>query len=228
MKACDVMVSPVITVKPESTVQEVARIFLDRGISGAPVLDEGGTLVGMVTEGDLLHRSEAGTERQHSRWLQIFFDDEVLAAEYVKSHARKVKDVMTRDVLTAAPGTPLHEIATLLEAKGIKRVPIVANDRLVGIVSRSNLVQAVATGRKELEAPLSDTAIRDKLLADLKTQEWSHSSSLNVTVADGVVNLWGITNSGAERKAIRVAAEAIPGVRGVNDNMILRPTSIGM
>ncbi len=227
MKARDVMVSPVVTVKPYSSVKDVAQTLLDRRISAVPVVDDDGKLVGMVSEGDLLHRTEADTERRRSWWLQALTEDATLAADFIKAHGRTVADVMTRDVVTATPDTPLHEIAALLEAKMIKRVPIVENDQLVGIVSRANLIQAVASGRKELELPLSDTAIRDNLLANLKAQRWAHTSLLNVTVADGVVDLWGITNSGQERKAIRIAAESIPGVRAVNDNMMLRPTSYG-
>ena len=149
--------------------------------------------------------------------------EETLAAEYVKAHARKVADVMTRDVITATADTPLHEIAALLEKNSIKRVPIVKNGQLVGIVSRANLIQAVASTRKGLEIPLSDTTIRDKLLAHLKGQTWAHTLLLNVTVNGGVVDLWGITRSDAERKAIRVAAESTPGVSVVNDNLITRP-----
>jgi len=149
--------------------------------------------------------------------------EETLAAEYVKAHARKVADVMTRDVITATADTPLHEIAALLEKNSIKRVPIVKNGQLVGIVSRANLIQAVASTRKGLEIPLSDTTIRDKLLAHLKGQTWAHTLLLNVTVNGGVVDLWGITRSDAERKAIRVAAESTPGVFAVNDNLITRP-----
>ena len=149
--------------------------------------------------------------------------EETLAAEYVKAHARKVADVMTRDVITATADTPLHEIAALLEKNSIKRVPIVKNGQLVGIVSRANLIQAVASTRKGLEIPLSDTTIRDKLLAHLKGQTWAHTLLLNVTVNGGVVDLWGITRSDAERKAIRVAAESTPGVSAVNDNLIPRP-----
>lgn len=228
MKARDVMVSPVITVKPYSSVKDVAKTFLDQRISAVPVVDDDGRLVGIVSEGDLLHRSEAGTERRRSWWLRILAEDEALAAEFIKAHGRKVADVMTQDVITATADTSLHEIAALLEKNMIKRVPIVdKNGHLVGIVSRANLIQAVASGRKELDLPLSDTAIRDKILADLKAQQWAHTSLVNVTVADGVVDLWGITNSGTERKAIRVAAETIPGVRAVNDNLILRPASMG-
>jgi len=223
MKARDVMVSPVITVKPSSSVKEVATTLLERRISAVPVVDDQGKLVGIISEGDLMHRSEAGTERQRSWWLLGWTGDETLAAEYVKAHARKVADVMTRNVITATPETPLHEIAALLERNSIKRVPIVKDGQLVGIVSRANLIQAVASTRKELEITLSDTTIRDKLLAHLTSQEWAHTSLLNVTVSGGVVNLWGITNSDAERMAIRVAAESAPGVCDVNDNLVTQP-----
>ena len=223
MKARDVMVSPVITVKPYSSVKEVAKTFLERRISAVPVVDDQGKLVGIVSEGDLLHRSEAGTERQRPWWLLALTGDDTLAAEYVKAHGRKVADVMTRDVVTATPDTPLHEIATLLEKNSIKRVPLVKDGQLVGIVTRANLVQAVASARKGLDIPLSDTTIRDKLLAHLNAQSWAHTSLLNVTITDGVVDLWGMTNSEIERKAIRVAAESTPGVRAVNDNLIMRP-----
>ena len=211
MKARDVMVSPVITVKPSFSVKEAAKTFLERRISAAPVVDDQGKLVGIVSEGDLMHRAEAGTERQRSWWLRALTAEETLAAEYVKAHARKVADVMTRDVITAAPDTPLHEIAALLEKNSIKRVPIVKNGQLVGVVSRANLIQAVASTRKGLEIPLSDSTIRDKLLTHLKGQAWAHTLLLNVTVNGGVVDLWGMTRSDAERKAIRVAAEIHPG-----------------
>ena len=223
MKARDVMVSPVITVKPYSSVREVAKLFLERQISAVPVVDDQGKLIGMVSEGDLMHRSEAGTERKRSWWLRLMAGDDSLAADYIKAHARKVADVMTRNVITATPDTSLGEIATLLETNSIKRVPIMKDDQLVGIVSRANLVQAVASAPKELEIPLSDSVIRDKLLAHLKTQPWTHTGLLNVTVNDGVVNIWGITNSETERKAIRIAAETTPGVRNVNDKLTLRP-----
>ena len=222
MKARDVMVSPVITVKPSSSVREVAKIFLERRISAAPVVDDQGKLVGIVSEGDLLHRAEAGTERHRSWWLQLFTAEETLATEYVKAHARKVLDVMTRDVITAGPNTPLHEIAALLEQNSIKRVPIVKDGQLIGIVSRANLIQAVASAREGAEIPLSDAAIRDRLLAHLKAQPWADTWLLNVTVNGGIVDLWGVTRSDVERKAIRVAAQSIPGVSAVNDNLFTR------
>lgn len=223
MKARDVMVSPVITVKPTSSVRDVAKTFLERRISAVPVVNDQGKVVGMISEGDLIHRSEAGTERQHSWWLDAFISDETLAAEYTKAHSRTVADVMTRRVITAAPDTPLQEIAALLEKNSIKRVPIVRNGKLVGIVSRANLVQAVASAKKTPKIPPSDTMIRDRLLKHLKQQKWAHTLLLNVTVSGGVVDLWGIAQSEAERQAIRVAAESIAGVRAVNDNLVKQP-----
>lgn len=228
MKARDIMVSPVITVKPSASVQEVAKILLERHISGVPVVDDQGRLVGIVSEGDLMHRAEAGTERKRSWWLQGFIGDEALAAEYVKAHARKVADVMTRRVISASPDSPLHEIAALLEKNSIKRVPIVKDGRLVGIVSRANLIQAVASGRKGLEMPVSDAVIRDKILAGLSAQPWANVGLLNITVNGGVVDLWGITASDAERNAIRVAAESTPGVSVVHDNLVKRTMQSGI
>jgi CBS domain-containing protein len=223
MKARDVMVSPVITMKPSSSVKEVAKTFLERRISAVPVVDDQGKLVGIVSDGDLMHRAEAGTQRQRPWWLRLLTAEETLAAEYVKAHARKVADVMTRDVITATADTPLYEIAALLEKNSIKRVPIVENGQLVGIVSRANLIQGVASTRKELEIPLSDATIRDRILAHLKGQTWAHTLLLNVTVNGGVVDLWGMTTSEAERKAIRVVAESTPGVSAINDHLFTRP-----
>ena len=175
MQARNVMVTPVVTVKPTATVQEVATQFLERNISGAPVVDDKGKLVGMVSEGDLLHRVEAGTERRRSWWLRALTEADTLAAEYVKSHGRKVADVMTRTVITAAPETPLHEIATLLEKNAIKRLPILENGQLVGIVSRANLLQAVASARQVLEATPSDKAIRPYPLQPARRALGTHS-----------------------------------------------------
>lgn len=223
MKARDVMVSPVITVMVDSSVKGAAEILLEHHISAVPVVDHDGNLVGMVSEGDLLHRAETGTERRRPWWLRAFTREDTLAEEFIKAHSLRVEDVMTTPVIKAYPDTPLHEIATLLEKKRIKRVPIVLDGRLVGIVSRANLVQAVATGHKENDVPLADAAIREKLLETLRAQKWAYTCLVNVTVADGVVNLWGFANSTMEMKAIRTAAEAIPGVRAINDNMMLRP-----
>lgn len=221
MQARDVMVSPVITVRKASTVRDVAKILLEKRISAVPVVDNAGKVAGIVTEGDLMHRVEAGTERHYSWWAYFLSGDAALATDYVKSHAKKVEDVMTCDVITAAPETPLHEIAMLLEKHQIKRVPIVdkAGD-LVGIVSRSNIIQALASARPTLEITLSDSTIRQKLIDQLKSQSWTHGHKLGVTVTNGVVDLWGTVRSDSERRAVRVTAEAIPGVTAVNDHLM--------
>ena len=219
MKARDVMVAPVITASPNASVKSVAETFVRHRISAVPVVDDKGKLVGIISEGDLLHRAEAGTEKRHPWWLRAFIGPDARANEYAKAHARKVSDAMTQQVVTASPETPLHEVAALLEKHSVKRVPIVENNQLVGVVSRANLVQAVATAGKALEIPLSDSTIRAKLLAHLKAQDWTNTDLLNVTVNGGVVDLWGIVGSVEERKAIRVAAETTPGVHAVTDNL---------
>ena len=223
MQARDVMVAPVITVKPNSSVRDVANLFLKHKISAVPVVDDTGKLVGIVTEGDLLHRVENDTEMRRSSWLRIFTDQDVLATEYAKSHSRKVADVMTTRVVFAAPEASLADIAMLMERHSIKRVPIVNKGQLVGIVSRANLIQALATAPSSLQIPLSDQAIRDRLLAHLRAQPWPHTAQLNATVKDGVVDVWGICHSDAEREAIRIATENIPGVRAVKNNLSMPP-----
>lgn len=223
MKARDVMVSPVITVKPNASVKEVAQRLLEHHISALPVVDDAGKLVGIVSESDLMRRADLGTERHRAWWLAaLFAEEEALATEYVKAHSHKVSDVMTTRVITATQETPLNDIAGLLEKHSIKRVPIVENGALVGIVSRANLIQALAADRKGLEIPIPDAKLRDRIMSHLKAQPWAHTSLLNVTVNDGIVDIWGITRSQAEKQALRVAAESMPGVRAVNDNVIMQ------
>jgi CBS domain-containing protein len=167
MKARDVMVSPVITVKPRSSVKELVTTLMDHRISAVPVLDDDDRLVGIVCEGDL-HRVDAGFERPQSSWqpwwLRTLMDDETFTTGYVKVHGGYVSDIMSREVITAGPDTPLHEILTLLWRNEIKRVPIVENGRVIGIVSRANLIQAAANGRRELEMPIAHSAIRSTRL----------------------------------------------------------------
>ena len=227
MRAADVMVTSVITVGPQASVQEVAKLLLTNRISGLPVVSDQGDLVGIVSEGDLLHRAEAGTGRRRPWWLAILTGRDVLAAEYVREHSFKVADVMTRHVITATPDTSLQDIAHLLEKNGIKRVPIVDDGRLVGIVSRANLLQALASGTKKGETAPSDGTIREDVMARLRAESWTRPSLVNVIVQDGTVELWGIVDSQTEKRAVRVAAEVTPGVRAVNDNLIIRPAESG-
>ena len=229
MRAYDVMVSDVITVKLNSNVQDVAELLLANRISAVPVIDDAGNLVGMVSEGDLLRRSEADTGHERSWWLRLLIGRETLAAEYVKEHSRRVADIMTRGVISAEPDTPVADIATLLERHRIKRVPIVQSGKVVGIVSRANLIQALATFRKKLTPPqpVADTELREKIASWLKSEPWVRPFLVNVTVTDGAVDLWGLVDSSAEKKALRVAIENMPGVKAVNDNVLVRPAGSG-
>jgi CBS domain-containing protein len=224
MKARDVMTTRVVTTKPTASVKDVVKLFLQHHISAVPVVDDKSKVVGIISESDLIRRAESGTEWQRPWWLTLLTGNEQrLAEDYVKAHATKVADVMTRKVVTTTPDAPLNEIASVLETNGIKRVPVVHNGDLVGIVSRANLVQAIASHGRKLDVPISDATIRDRLLKHLSMQSWTHTDLLNVTVNDSVVDLWGLAASDAERNAIRVAAENVPGVRAVNDRMTVGP-----
>jgi CBS domain-containing protein len=230
MRAMDVMTTNVITVSPDTTVQALATLLSERGISGVPVVDNDRKLIGIVSEGDLLHRAETGTQRRttrrRSRWLDSFVADQEAAREYIKEHGRTVGEIMTREVITVNDTTDLADVATLLETKKIKRVPVLRDGKLVGIVSRANLVRALAMTKSEptTEDASDDRTIREKLLAELKGQEWVHMWAADIIVRDRVVHLWfSDDRSEDERQALRVAAENIPGVRAVQEHIVPTP-----
>jgi len=224
MNAADVMVSKVITVRADTSVAAIAETLLANRISAVPVVDDSGALVGIVSEGDLIHRVEAGTERHRSWWLEFLTGRETLAREFVKSHARKAADMMTRPVITVKPDTPLGDLASLLEKHRIKRVPVVQDGKLVGIVSRANLVQALVTlgSKTKPDAMANDSILHDNLLSQLRSQAW-WTNNVSVIVKDGTVELWGFVDSVAARDAIRVAAEITPGVRQVSNKLVVEP-----
>jgi len=221
MRAADVMTSEVITVSEDASVQEAAKLMAEHGISAVPVTDRDKRVIGMVSEGDLLHRAETGTEQRRSWWLDMMASTTRLAADYAKSHSSKVKDLMTRDVISVTEETPVADIAILLETNRIKRVPVLRGGKPVGIVSRANLVRALAMTINERPsgAEADDRVIREKLLAELRAQSWAEVSPANITVKDGVVHLWSSYYSDQEKRALIIAAECIPGVRRVEDHM---------
>jgi CBS domain-containing protein len=227
MNASDIMVSDVITVKSSGTVQEVAELLLRNRISALPVVDDTGKLVGMVSEGDLVHRGDAGTGHDRPWWLRLLMGRDVLAAEFVKENSRTVADVMTRGVISAEPGTPVADVAMILERHRIKRVPIVTNGKIVGIVSRANLIQALAAARNDVLPPqrVDDTALREKIFSRLKSEPWAKPSLVNVTVSNGTVDLWGVVETPAEKQALRVAVQVTPGVKALNDNLTVQPAA---
>ena len=221
MKAMDVMVRDVITVGPDDTVADAAKLIAQNDVSALPVVDEDGHLVGIISEGDLMNREEIGTEVHHPWWIEAVTPAATLATEFAKSHGKRVDEVMSDDVITATEEAPLSEIAALLERNRIKRVPILRDGKLVGIVSRSNLVQALASNGAPVASEDKSRTIRNELLSRLAEQQsWTDFGSRNVIVTDGKVHLWGLISSDAERKALIALAEGVPGVTQVVDEMI--------
>ena len=228
MNAADVMVSKVITVGPDASVATIAETLLANRISAVPVIDDNSALLGIVSEGDLIHRVETGTEQPRAWWLEFFIGKDALAREFIKSHGHKAADVMTRPVITVKPDTPLGELASLLEKHRIKRVPVVKGGKIVGIVSRANLVQALVTLGTGIKpsASANDSILRADLLGRLRLQPW-WTNSINVIVKEGIVELWGYVDSQAASDAIRIAVEEAPGVRQVSNNLAIeiRPSA---
>jgi CBS domain-containing protein len=221
MNAADVMTKRVLTVKFDATLSEAVELMLKNGISGLPVVDGSGALVGMLTEGDLLRRVETGTERKRARWLEFLLGPGKMAAEYVHAHGRKVNEVMSNQAKTVGPATPLEEVVSLMEKQRIKRVPVVEHGRLIGIVSRANLMQALMAVSSVIPpTSASDEEIRARLWTDLEKTEWAPIGLINVIVRDGIVHLHGTITDGRERAALCAAAENVPGVKAVQDHMI--------
>lgn len=222
MNAGDVMTRDVLTVGPDTPVPAIVRLLLGRGISGVPVVDAERRVVGLVSEGDLLRRAEMGTQKRRGAWMAFFTGTATLAGDYVRSHGAVASDVMTREVVCVQADTPLADIADLMEDKHIKRVPVLADGKLVGIVSRANLLRAFAS-RTDAQAAANtdDAAIRETLLAELAQQPWSRRAENSVVVTEGVVHLWGLVSTPEESRALQLAATNMPGVKAVQNHTIV-------
>jgi len=214
VKAMDVMTTPVVTVDLETPVPEIARRLVQRRISAMPVVDTEGRLVGIVSEGDLMRRPESGGAPHPSWWLALLAEPETQAREYVKAHGEHARDVMTSAVTTVTEEASLEEIATLLEKHRIKRVPVVRDGKLVGIVSRANLLQGIVARQRAPQPSVGDRTLRERVSAAIQASG-VRSEYINPVVADGIVHLWGATYSDAERDAIQVAAAGVSGVKRV-------------
>lgn len=224
MQAKDVMTTKVASVSVDTGVSEIAKLMLDRRISAVPVVDRHDHAVGIVSEGDLMRRPESETERHHSWWLTMVAMPEERAADYVKTHGLRAEDVMSQPVISVEEETPVGEIAQLLEERNIKRVPVISDGKIVGIVSRADLLRGLASGgQSTADVSADDQSVRERILAELERQEWFKNSGASVIVTDGVANLWGIIYSEEERNALRVAAERTPGVRATEDHLIEIP-----
>ena len=221
MIASDVMTRNVISVPPDATIADAVALMLDRGISGLLVVDHSGTLAGIVTEGDLLRRDELGTGRRRSWWLRLIASPGRQAADFTRTHGRKVSDVMTQDVISVSVKSPLEEIVALMEEHRIKRVPVLDENEVVGVVSRADLLRALAVAAREhAVAAGDDPTIRNRILETLGREPWAPRTTLNVTVVNGVVDLWGTISNDQERRAICVIAENTPGVKKVIDHLV--------
>jgi CBS domain-containing protein len=222
MLARDVMTAKVATVAPTLPVEDCARLLLEKHISAAPVVDEKGTVLGIVSEGDLMRRIETHTEKRHSWWLELVSDPAAMARDFVKSTGKRVTDVMTKQVVSVTEETSLGEIADILDKRRIKRVPVVKDGKLVGIVSRADLVRAMLLGAEQKKGGngvANDAYIRDQFLARLGREPWGPRSFVNIVVKDGAVELYGFALSTDEVRAIGLLAEGLPGVKSV-DNQV--------
>lgn len=224
MQAQDVMTTWVATIGAGATVQEAARLMLERRISALPVLDGKNRVVGIVSEGDLVRRAELGTDTARSWWLRLLLlPAENAAGNYVRTHGTAVGDVMTSPVVSVRRTTPLRDVARLLDKHRIKRVPVLEAGRLVGVVSRADLVRRLATAPVRPAAKASsDRALRRRVLQEV-AESGANAMYVNVTVEGGTVHLWGGVRSEVERKALRAAAKAVNGVRKVEDHTFAMP-----
>jgi CBS domain-containing protein len=228
MRAHQIMTRSVVTVAPDATILEAANIMLRQHVSGLPVVDAAGKLVGIVSEGDFIRRSEIGTQRKRGRWLKFLLGAGSAATDYVHAYGRKISDVMTSEPLTVTENAMLEEIVTLMETNGVKRLPVMNGDKLVGIVSRANLLQAVASLAREIPDPTADDDhIRSRVIAAIEKNDWS-PFGLNIIVRDGIVHLSGVITEERSRQAAMVAAQNVAGVQKVHDHLCWVDTMSGM
>jgi CBS domain-containing protein len=228
MRAHQIMTRSVISVTPDTTIVEAANIMLQRHVSGLPVVDETGKLVGVVSEGDFLRRSEIGTQRKRGRWLKFILGPGKSAGDFIHEHGRKVSDVMTTSPVTITEDAALAEIADIMEQNNIKRLPVVRGDKIVGIVSRANLLQAVTSLAREVPDPTADDDhIRNRVIDALEKNDWC-PFGLNVIVRDGIVHLSGVITEERARQAAVVATENVDGVKKVHDHLCWVDTMSGI
>jgi CBS domain-containing protein len=228
MRAHQIMAKPVITVAPDATIIDAANLMLQKHVSGLPVVDNTGKLVGIVSEGDFIRRSEIGTQRKRGRWLRFILGPGRSASDFVQEHGRKISDVMTKSPLTITEDAALAEIVELMERNNVKRLPVVRDGKVVGIVSRANLLQAVASLAREVPDPTADDDhLRDRIITAMEKNDWC-PFGLGVIVKDGIVHLSGVITEERAREAAIVAAENVEGVKKVHDNLCWLDAASGM
>jgi CBS domain-containing protein len=229
MRAHQIMTRPVITVTPDTTIVEAANTMLQKHVSGLPVVDATGKLVGIVSEGDFIRRSEIGTQRKYGRFLKFILGPGKAATDFVREHGHKISEIMTTEpLLTVGEETTLEEIVALMEKNNVKRLPVTRGDKVIGIVSRANLLQAVASLARDFPDPTADDDhIRNRVIDTLAKQDWC-PFGLSVVVRDGIVHLSGVITEERSRQAAVVAAENVTGVKKVHDHLCWVDTMSGM
>ncbi len=224
MKISDVMTRRVISIAPEAGIRDAMELMLKNRISGLPVIDSSGTLVGVLSETDFLRRAETGTERKSSPWYDAFFGSGESARAYIRAHGLKVEDLMSRTPITVTDNSPLEKAVDLMEQHRIKRLPVVRGGKVVGIVTRANLLRAlVSIQRSAHEPPKHDDAIRDRIAVAMNKETWTNGMLVEVMVHDGIVDLWGRVEDASHRDALKVLVESTPGVKRVEDHLSWAP-----
>lgn len=227
MNAQDIMTRDVISAMPSTTVREVATLMADNKISAVPILDDVGRLVGIVRESDLCHRAEISTKHKRKWWERIFYDNEMLAQDYVKEHGVRAEDIMSKRIPAVSPDSELLEIADVLDFQKVRLVPVLQDGQIVGIVSRSDLVKALSQADIDASNTSSnDTVIKNKIYRELRAQPWLPPEAISVTIKDGVADLWGSVDSVAQRKAIKIIVEGVPDVRTLRDHLQVYPQNL--
>jgi CBS domain-containing protein len=218
MRVSDIMVKDVVSVGPEASVKDVAALMLERRISGLPVVD-GGRVLGIVSEGDLIRRPEIDTDKAKLSWLHMFLSDEQRARDFVKSHGRKARDVMTQPARCVAPDTPLTEVVRLMERHRVKRLPVLQDGKLAGLVTRADLLRALVMRQAQPAAAATDQELRDRIESILHNEDWAVSAVVYIQVENGVAQLWGTVESDEQREALLLAVRGIPGLKDVQPHL---------
>lgn len=227
MRAREIMTTRLVTARPDTPVRELAVQMLEQRISAVPIVDDEDRLLGIVSESDLLRRPETGGERQRAWWLQLLSDAGDTAAEYVRAHGRYARDVMTRSIIAAHEDTAAAEIADLMQRHSVKRVPVVRDGRLVGIVSRVDLLRGLAAQGAGTAGPVDDGALRAAVEQALRKADWSRIETLTVVVHDGIVTVSGLVSAPEQKRALRVLIDNIHGVKALRDETVVRPIAAG-
>jgi CBS domain-containing protein len=219
MRAHQIMTKKVITVDTGTSIVDAAKIMLENHVSGLPVIDEKGNLVGVISQGDFIRRAEIGTQRKRGRWLKFLLGPGAVASDFVRESGHKVGEIMTLDPCTVTESATLEDVVQLMEHNNVKRLPVMRGDQLVGIVTRSNLLQAVAELAREVPDPTADDDhIRHHIIASIEKADWG-PFGLGVIVRNGNVHLSGIITNERSRQAAIVAAENVSGVTKVHDHL---------